>query len=139
MLKIIILVLGTFQHTHVHCYDFGSTKLSANNQYHTNQPTNKPLKPKKDYSKTIAVNRQARRNFEITQTLEVGLSLKGTEVKSIRSGTIQLRDAYVKCDPRTGQCLLHNVNIARHGHSGSWAQHDETRVRRLLMHKSEGR
>jgi len=96
-------------------------------------------RPKQDYRKTIAVNRQARRNYEILDTYEAGIALVGTEVKSIREGKLQLRDGYVKCDARTGQCMLHNINIGKHGNTGNWANHDETRIRRLLLHKSEGR
>jgi len=71
--------------------------------------------------------------------MEAGISLVGTEVKAIRDGKMQLRDGYVKCDPTTGVCTLHNVHVGLHSHTGNWANHDETRIRRLLVHKSEGR
>ena len=85
--------------------------------------------------KSIATNRLARRNYEILEEIEAGISLVGTEVKSCRNGRCTLRDGY--CRLKDGECWLHNVHIARHAFSGSYFQHEETRPRRLLLHKRE--
>ena len=87
----------------------------------------------------IAVNRLAFRNYELIDTIEAGISLLGTEVKSIRTkGSLTLRDGYVKCDKR-GHATLHNVHIAKFQSAGAYFQHEETRVRTLLLHKHEAR
>ena len=85
--------------------------------------------------KSVAVNRLARRNYEILDEFEAGVALVGTEVKSCRAGKVTLRDGYCRIDD--GECWLHNVNIARHETAGAYFQHEETRPRRLLLHKRE--
>lgn len=85
--------------------------------------------------KAVASNRLARRNYEILDEFEAGIALVGTEVKSCRAGRCTLRDGY--CRIQDGECWLHNVNIARHSTAGSYFQHEETRPRRLLLHKRE--
>lgn len=96
-------------------------------------------KKKKPKDGTICVNRQARRNYEIIETLEAGIVLKGTEVKSIRDGKMNLKDAFVKASFNGRSCALLNCHIAKHDMSGSYFQHEETRPRDLLLHKSEAR
>ena len=86
-------------------------------------------------SKQVASNKLARRNYEILEEYEAGISLLGTEVKSCRNGKIQLRDGFARV--QGGECWLHNVNIAQHDTTGRYFQHDETRARRLLLHKRE--
>ena len=85
--------------------------------------------------KSVAVNRLARRNYEILDEFEAGVALVGTEVKSCRAGKVTLRDGY--CRVKDGECWLENVHIAQHGTTGSYFQHDEVRARRLLLHKRE--
>jgi len=96
----------------------------------------KKAKPK---TNTIAVNRQARRNFEVLETFEAGISLLGTEIKSIRDGKMNLRDGYVRPTKDGRSCLLYNVHIGKHSMSGEYFQHEEKRERRLLVHKQEAR
>jgi len=84
-------------------------------------------------SKTVALNRMARRNYEILEEYEAGVALTGTEVKSCRNGQMNLRDGF--CAVKDGQCWLENVNISPHGTTGSFFNHDERRKRRLLLHK----
>jgi SsrA-binding protein len=84
--------------------------------------------------KVVASNRLARRNYEILEDFEAGVSLFGTEVKSCRAGKCVLRDGF--CRIEDGECWLYNVNIARHP-TASYFQHEETRKRRLLLHKRE--
>ena len=90
---------------------------------------------KKRSKTTIASNRLARRNYEILEDFEAGISLVGTEVKSCRAGKCTLRDGY--CRIKDGECWLENVNIGRHEFAGGYFQHEETRPRRLLLHKRE--
>ena len=87
------------------------------------------------FSKTVASNKLARRNYEILAEYEAGISLYGTEVKSCRDGKLTLRDGY--CRVKDGECWLENVNIAQHASTGRYFQHEETRPRRLLLHKRE--
>lgn len=96
-------------------------------------------KKKKPKDSTICLNRQARRNFEIFETLEAGISLKGTEVKSIRDGKMNLQDAYVKTTKDGRGCTLMNCHIGKHTMSGAYFQHEEKRERTLLVHSSEAR
>jgi SsrA-binding protein len=96
-------------------------------------------KPGGQAGKTICVNRQARRNYEILETLEAGISLRGTEVKSIRQGKINIRDAFAKPSSNGRSLTIHNVHVSKHETTGQWDQHEETRVRQLLVHSSEAR
>lgn len=83
----------------------------------------------------LADNRFARRQYEILETLETGIELLGTEVKSIRSGKTNLRDGF--CLVRRGQIWLHNVHVSHHQQASSFFNHDPLRVRRLLAHRRE--
>jgi hypothetical protein len=67
-------------------------------------------KKKKVKDSTITVNRNAYRNYEILETFEAGISLVGTEVKSIRDGKMNIRDGFCRPD-RRGTCTLHNVSM----------------------------
>jgi SsrA-binding protein len=96
-------------------------------------------KKKKTKDSTITTNRLAYRNYELLETFEAGVSLVGTEVKAIRmKGSMNLRDGYVKCN-KFGQASLHNVHIAKFENAGAYFQHEEKRVRRILLHKHETR
>ena len=86
-------------------------------------------------NRRLAENRQARFQYEILETLETGIELLGTEVKSIRAGNVNLRDGF--CLIRKGQIQLHNVHISPHNHAGSFFNHDPLRIKRLLAHKKE--
>mmetsp|Transcript_25712 Transcript_25712/g.39507 ORF Transcript_25712/g.39507 Transcript_25712/m.39507 type:complete len:200 (+) Transcript_25712:112-711(+) len=95
-------------------------------------------KKKKVKDGTITVNRAARRNYEVVDTIEAGISLKGTEVKSIRDGKMNIRDGYCRCtDGRS--CTLFNVHIGKHTGVGEYFQHEELRPRPLLIHREEAR
>ncbi len=82
----------------------------------------------------ISTNRKALQDYHILETIEAGVELKGTEVKSIRAGLINLRDAFARVEQ--GQCLLYGCDIQPY-EKASWEQHDPKRVRRLLLHKKE--
>jgi SsrA-binding protein len=87
------------------------------------------------YNRTFAENRQARFNYEILETYEAGIELLGTEVKSIKTGQANLRDAFALI--RNGQVLLLNMYVAPHKTTSTFFNHEPTRTRRLLMHKQE--
>jgi SsrA-binding protein len=82
----------------------------------------------------LATNRKALFNYEILERAEAGLSLVGTEVKSIRHGGLNFRDSYV--DYRAGQLFLVGCFIGPYSH-GNLLNHAENRDRRLLMHRRE--
>ena len=86
-------------------------------------------------NRLLADNRFARHQYEILETLETGIELLGTEVKSIRAGQANLRDGF--CLIRKGEIQLHNVHISPHSHAGSYFNHDPLRTRKLLAHKRE--
>ena len=85
--------------------------------------------------KRLAENRFAKYQYEILETLETGIQLLGTEVKSIRRGNINLRDGF--CLIRKGELHLHNVNIAQIKNAGAFFNHDPLRTRKLLAHHRE--
>jgi SsrA-binding protein len=84
--------------------------------------------------KTISVNRKARHDYHILRTLEAGLSLLGTEIKSIREGRVSIREAYVR--PEEGEMWLVGAHVAHYPPAAS-RNHDPTRRRRLLLHKRQ--
>ena len=83
----------------------------------------------------LADNRFARHQYEILETLETGVELLGTEVKSIRAGKANLRDGF--CLVRRGEIWLHNVHISPHQQASGFFNHEPLRVRRLLAHQRE--
>jgi len=86
-------------------------------------------------NRLLAENRLARHKYEILETLEAGIELLGTEVKSIRAGQANLRDGF--CLIRKGELHLHNVHVSPHSHAGSYFNHEPLRVRKLLAHRRE--
>ena len=84
--------------------------------------------------KIIAQNKQARRLYEVLETMEAGLVLTGSEVKSLRAGKVSFKDGYIRF--ASGQADLVGVHIAEYENAG-YAGHDPERPRRLLLHKRE--
>ena len=80
------------------------------------------------------VNRRAKHDYFIEDSYECGMSLKGTEIKSIRNGHCNLKDSYAII--RNGECFLLNTFIG-HYKEGNLFNHDENRTRKLLLHKTE--
>ena len=85
-------------------------------------------------TKLIAQNRRARFNYHIEDTVEAGLALVGTEVKSCREGRVSLAEAYAVV--REGEAWLLQCHIAAYSH-GNRANHDPMRPRKLLLHRVE--
>jgi SsrA-binding protein len=84
--------------------------------------------------KTVTLNRKAGHDYYILRTLEAGISLLGTEIKSLRQGHVSIREAYVR--PQGGEMWLVGAHIAQYAPAGQ-RQHDPTRSRRLLLHRRE--
>ena len=82
----------------------------------------------------IADNRKARHDYHILETYEAGIALLGTEVKAIREGRVNLRDSYART--QSGEVWMMNVHISPYSHRG-YADHAETRQRKLLLHRHE--
>ncbi len=81
--------------------------------------------------KTVSTNRKAYHNYHIGDSVEAGIVLTGSEIKSIRAGRVSLSDAYVK--PEAGELWLLNAHIARYEASSYWS-HEPKRPRKLLLH-----
>jgi SsrA-binding protein len=88
-----------------------------------------------DGTSTIATNRQARRNYEILETIEAGIVLRGSEVKSLRESKVQISDAFGRIDG--GEVWLNALHIAPYSHSQAHSGHDPDRPRKLLLHAAE--
>ena len=88
----------------------------------------------KGTGKLIAQNRKARHDYTILETYEAGMVLKGTEIKSIRAGRINLKDGYATI--RNGEAYLQNVHISPYD-QGNQFNHDPVRTRKLLLHKRQ--
>lgn len=84
--------------------------------------------------RVVARNRRAFYQYEILRRYEAGMSLTGSEIKSIRAGRVSIQEAY--CRPHDGEMLLIGAHIARFEPSGQ-ANHKPTRDRRLLLHRRE--
>lgn len=87
-------------------------------------------------TKPIASNRQARRNYEILETIEAGIVLRGSEVKSLREAKVQITDAFARIDG-SNQVWLHQLHIAPWLYSQSHTGHDPDAKRKLLLHHNE--
>ncbi len=92
-------------------------------------------KQKKNDTPTID-NRRSRFDYEITHTLECGIMLEGSEVKSIREGKVSLAEGYVRAQVTPPALYLHSVNISPYGPAGL-LNHIPTRTRKLLAHKTQ--
>ena len=81
------------------------------------------------------VNRRARHNFHILEVVECGISLEGTEVKSLRAGSAVLQDTYVRVNE--GEAFLIGLNIAPYAQASPLMQHEPSRRRKLLVRKRQ--
>jgi len=83
----------------------------------------------------VASNRRARHNYDILDTFEAGIALQGSEVKSLRTSQVQLKDSYAYV--KSGEVWLKGVHIAPYGHAHGLDGHDPERERKLLLHRHE--
>jgi SsrA-binding protein len=92
-------------------------------------------KKKKPGDRSYALNKTARREYDIVETLSAGIELKGTEVKAVKSGgAVHFADSHIKengCQLFLVNCFISKYNFGTH------SNHEETRTRRLLVHKKE--
>ena len=85
-------------------------------------------------NRTVATNRRAGYDYELLDRYEAGIALTGTEIKSVRAGRVDLRDAYAR--PQQGELWLVNAHIAPYD-AGSIYNHNPRRPRKLLLHRDE--
>ncbi|HEX9682758.1 MAG TPA: SsrA-binding protein SmpB [Acidimicrobiales bacterium] len=86
-------------------------------------------------TKTVASNRKARHDYEVLETYEAGMVLRGSEVKSLRNASCQLKDSHVRIE--RGEPLLIGCHIAPYANASSQGGHEVERVRKLLLHHHE--
>jgi SsrA-binding protein len=86
-------------------------------------------------TQVIATNRQARRNYEVGDSVECGIVLVGSEVKSLRESKVQLSDAWGSID--NGEAWLNGLHIAPYTHAQDHSGHEPTRRRKLLLHRHQ--
>ena len=84
--------------------------------------------------KQVAVNKKARHDYEVLKQVEAGLALLGSEIKSIREGRVNIREAYAR--PEHGELWLIGAHISQYAPAGAEG-HEPTRKRKLLLHKSQ--
>ena len=82
----------------------------------------------------VSTNKKARFNYEIIEKIEAGISLKGTEVKSVRNKNVSIAESYANI--KDNEVFLHNLHISPY-EQGNRENHDPIRVRKLLLHKQE--
>ena len=82
----------------------------------------------------IATNRRARHRYDVLDTVEAGIALVGTEVKSMRLGRVSLVDSFATIDDH--EVWLHNLHVAEYA-MGGWTNHATRRKRKLLLHRSQ--
>ena len=80
------------------------------------------------------INRKANFNYTILKEIEVGIELKGTEIKSVKKGSVDIKDAFITI--KNNEAFIINMYIAKYDEA-SLFNHDERRTRKLLLHKSE--
>jgi SsrA-binding protein len=85
-------------------------------------------------SDALATNKRALRDYTVLETVEAGIELKGSEVKSLRAGKINLADSFARIEE--GQAFLYNTHISPYAQA-SYLNVDPTRSRRLLLHKKQ--
>ncbi len=86
-------------------------------------------------NRKVAQNRRARHNYDILETVECGIALQGSEVKSLRAGRVALADAYARVDG--GEVWMHGVHVAPYEMAQGFGGHDPDRPRKLLLHRRQ--
>ncbi|MFN8634671.1 MAG: SsrA-binding protein SmpB [Chloroflexota bacterium] len=84
--------------------------------------------------RVFATNRRAFHEYEILDSVEAGIALTGTEIKSVRLGKVNLRDSYARV--QNGEVLLYNMHVSPYDQGNIW-NHEPTRTRKLLLHRKE--
>ena len=89
---------------------------------------------KKTANKTVSRNKKAYHDYFVLETLEAGISIAGTEVKSVRAGTVNLKDCY--CEIKNGEAIVRGMHISPY-EKGNIFNKDPMRPKKLLLHKAE--
>jgi SsrA-binding protein len=89
---------------------------------------------KKPEPRVFASNRQAFHDYHVLESLEAGIALTGTEIKSVRAGKVNLRDSYARV--QNGEVWLYNMHVSPYEQGNRW-NHEPTRPRKLLLHTRE--
>ena len=84
--------------------------------------------------KIVSINRKAKHDYFLEEFYEAGIELTGTEIKSVRQGRVQFKEAYI--DFSNGEAFIVDMHISQYDH-GNIFNHEETRTRKLLLHKKE--
>ncbi len=95
------------------------------------------MNKKKSTKAPTIENRRVRHEYHIEDTIEVGIVLRGTEVKSLRKGQASLAEGWIRASQRPVALSMHGVHIAEYSDAGPAQQHDPIRTRVLLAHKRE--
>jgi SsrA-binding protein len=98
-------------------------------------PKKTPAAPKTPNDRTLATNRRARHEYSIADTFEAGIVLIGSEVKSLRTGNAQIREAFVRVE--SGEAWLFALHIPPYANANGFGAHDPDRKRKLLLHAGE--
>jgi SsrA-binding protein len=93
------------------------------------------MAPKSTGPRPVAQNKKARHDYDILDTVEAGIVLHGSEVKSIRDGKVQLRDSYARVEG--GEVWLHGVHVAPYVFANGFGSVDPDRARKLLLHRRQ--
>jgi SsrA-binding protein len=91
--------------------------------------------PDRTGTKLVASNRTARRDFDVLETIEAGIVLKGSEVKSLRESKVQINDAYARV--QSGELWLQGMHVSPYSHGVGVFGHEPDRARKLLVHRGE--
>jgi SsrA-binding protein len=86
-------------------------------------------------TKVVATNRKAHHDYDVLETVEAGIALRGSEVKSVRAAKVQLKDSYAHV--RDGEIYLKGAHISQWSHSHGLDGHEPERERKLLLHRHE--
>src|SRR5438067_5477642 len=90
---------------------------------------------RKNGSGPVAENRKARHDYFIEETIEAGIALVGSEIKSVRAGRVNLRESYVRIE--RDEAWLLNAQISPWPQAGTYFNHEPTRPRKLVLHRNE--
>lgn len=93
------------------------------------------MSAKNDNPGVVADNRKARHDYDIEESLEVGIVLSGSEIKSVRGGRVNLRGSYARVI--NDEIFLYEAHISPYEQSGTYYNHEPTRPRKLLLHRRE--
>jgi SsrA-binding protein len=106
--------------------------MNAKTVARSSKPTSNPERSRE---KIVTVNRRAYHDYFIEEEVEAGVQLSGTEIKSIRDGRVNIRDAYARVEH--GEMFVHGMHVSPYEQAGEFFQHDPLRPRKLLLHRKQ--